>query len=129
MSTSTEPGIYDFAGIGVGPFNLGLAALSEPVDGLDGVFLEQRGSFDWHPGMMLEPACIGGRLISPSPTRGPDDSSRKSLQVFDSLTATRFRTPDSCTKLPQSWVASIRFEAVTTGMPVVARKCSQTRRA
>jgi lysine N6-hydroxylase len=58
MSTSTEPHIYDFAGIGVGPFNLGLAALSEPVDGLDGVFLEQRESFDWHPGMMLEPAHL-----------------------------------------------------------------------
>ncbi|QHK21310.1 SidA/IucD/PvdA family monooxygenase [Pseudarthrobacter psychrotolerans] len=58
MSTSTEPRIFDFAGIGVGPFNLGLAALSEPVDGLDGVFLEQRESFDWHPGMMLEPAHL-----------------------------------------------------------------------
>ncbi|WP_066287583.1 lysine N(6)-hydroxylase/L-ornithine N(5)-oxygenase family protein [Arthrobacter sp. B6] len=58
MSTSTEPHIFDFAGIGVGPFNLGLAALSEPVDGLDGVFLEQRDSFDWHPGMMLEPAHL-----------------------------------------------------------------------
>lgn len=54
----TDPRIYDFAGIGVGPFNLGLAALSEPVDGLDGVFLEQRESFDWHPGMMLEPAHL-----------------------------------------------------------------------
>ena len=50
--------VYDFAGIGVGPFNLGLAALSEPVDGLDGVFLERRESFDWHPGMMLEPAHL-----------------------------------------------------------------------
>jgi lysine N6-hydroxylase len=58
LSTRTEPRIYDFAGIGVGPFNLGLAALSEPVDGLDGVFLEQRESFDWHPGMMLEPAHL-----------------------------------------------------------------------
>ncbi|MCU1515560.1 MAG: alcaligin biosynthesis protein [Pseudarthrobacter sp.] len=58
MSTPTEPHIFDFAGIGVGPFNLGLAALSEPVDGLDGVFLEQRDSFDWHPGMMLEPAHL-----------------------------------------------------------------------
>jgi lysine N6-hydroxylase len=58
MSTSTEPRIFDFAGIGVGPFNLGLAALSDPVDGLDGVFLEQRESFDWHPGMMLEPAHL-----------------------------------------------------------------------
>jgi lysine N6-hydroxylase len=50
--------VYDFAGIGVGPFNLGLAALSAPVDGLDGVFLERRDSFDWHPGMMLEPAHL-----------------------------------------------------------------------
>ncbi|MCU1567844.1 MAG: alcaligin biosynthesis protein, partial [Pseudarthrobacter sp.] len=37
--------IYDFAAVGVGPFNLGLAALAEPVDGLDGVFLERRESF------------------------------------------------------------------------------------
>ncbi|WP_309105770.1 lysine N(6)-hydroxylase/L-ornithine N(5)-oxygenase family protein [Arthrobacter sp.] len=50
--------IYDFVGIGVGPFNLGLAALSEPVEELDGVFLERRESFDWHPGMMLEPAHL-----------------------------------------------------------------------
>jgi lysine N6-hydroxylase len=50
--------VFDFAAIGVGPFNLGLAALSEPVDGLDGVFLERRESFDWHPGMMLEPAHL-----------------------------------------------------------------------
>lgn len=50
--------VHDFAAIGVGPFNLGLAALAEPIDGLDGVFLEQRDSFDWHPGMMLEPAHL-----------------------------------------------------------------------
>lgn len=50
--------IYDFAAVGVGPFNLGLAALSEPVEGLDGIFLDRRESFDWHPGMMLEPAHL-----------------------------------------------------------------------
>ncbi|MHC6594314.1 lysine N(6)-hydroxylase/L-ornithine N(5)-oxygenase family protein [Arthrobacter sp. C152] len=49
---------HDFAAIGVGPFNLGLAALAGPVDGLDGVFLEQRETFEWHPGMMLEPAHL-----------------------------------------------------------------------
>src|SRR4029453_15549694 len=58
MSTPEDGKIYDVAGIGVGPFNLGLAALSEPVEGLDGVFLERRESFDWHPGMMLEPAHL-----------------------------------------------------------------------
>ena len=52
------PRVYDFAAVGVGPFNLGLAALSEPVEGLDGVFLERREAFDWHPGMMLEPAHL-----------------------------------------------------------------------
>jgi lysine N6-hydroxylase len=57
-STSSEGRIYDFAAIGVGPFNLGLAALTEPIDGLDAVFLERRDSFDWHPGMMLEPAHL-----------------------------------------------------------------------
>lgn len=58
MNAGAPPRIHDFAAIGVGPFNLGLAALSEPVDGLDGVFLERRASFDWHPGMMLEPAHL-----------------------------------------------------------------------
>ena len=37
---------------------------------------------------------IAGRLISPSPARGPLDSRRKSLQVLDSLTATRFSAGD-----------------------------------
>lgn len=58
MSTPGNSRIYDVAGIGVGPFNLGLAALSEPVEGLDCIFLERRESFDWHPGMMLEPAHL-----------------------------------------------------------------------
>ncbi|MFE4541732.1 lysine N(6)-hydroxylase/L-ornithine N(5)-oxygenase family protein [Arthrobacter sp. NPDC056727] len=58
FSTSAKGRVYDFAGIGVGPFNLGLAALGEPVKDLDGVFLERRESFDWHPGMMLEPAHL-----------------------------------------------------------------------
>ncbi|MBG6219022.1 lysine N6-hydroxylase [Arthrobacter sp. CAN_A6] len=58
MSIPDADRIFDLAGIGAGPFNLGLAALSEPLEGLDCVFLERRGSFDWHPGMMLEPAHL-----------------------------------------------------------------------
>ncbi|VXB93147.1 Alcaligin biosynthesis enzyme [Arthrobacter sp. 9AX] len=58
MSTPNSGRIYDFAAVGVGPFNLGLAALTQPLEGLDGVFLERRESFDWHPGMMLEPAHL-----------------------------------------------------------------------
>ncbi len=49
---------YDFAAIGLGPFNLGLACLTEPIDELDGVFLEAGDEFDWHPGMLLEDTTL-----------------------------------------------------------------------
>ncbi|MCE4947001.1 lysine N(6)-hydroxylase/L-ornithine N(5)-oxygenase family protein [Streptomyces albulus] len=45
---------YDFLAIGLGPFNLGLACLTAPIDELNGLFLDDRPGFDWHPGMMLE---------------------------------------------------------------------------
>lgn len=43
----------DLAGIGIGPFNLSLAALLAPVPGVRARFFERRPAFDWHPGMML----------------------------------------------------------------------------
>ncbi|WP_017905213.1 lysine N(6)-hydroxylase/L-ornithine N(5)-oxygenase family protein [Pseudomonas asplenii] len=43
---------YDLIGIGIGPFNLSLAALAEPT-GLDTLFLDKRDTFAWHPGMLL----------------------------------------------------------------------------
>ena len=78
------------------------------------------------PGMMLEPAWTAGSRISARPARGPDESSRRSLQIFDSLTAMRLRTPESWTKAPTSWVASTRSGAVTNGMPVSSARCAQT---
>lgn len=45
--------IYDIAGIGIGPFNLGLAALCEPVAALKTVFFEQKSEFGWHERMMI----------------------------------------------------------------------------
>ncbi|WP_431042632.1 lysine N(6)-hydroxylase/L-ornithine N(5)-oxygenase family protein [Streptomyces sp. P1-3] len=50
MSTTTT---HDFIAIGLGPFNLGLACLTEPIDELDGLFLERKPRFDWHPDMLL----------------------------------------------------------------------------
>ena len=50
--------VHDVVGIGLGPFNLGLAALTHDLPDLDGVFLEAREEFAWHPGMMLEGATI-----------------------------------------------------------------------
>ncbi|TDD68659.1 lysine 6-monooxygenase [Jiangella aurantiaca] len=44
---------YDVVGVGLGPFNLGLAALLEPVSDVDAVFFEAAPRFAWHPGLML----------------------------------------------------------------------------
>lgn len=44
---------YDLAGIGIGPFNLGLAALMSSHTSLNGVFLERKPAFRWHEGMIL----------------------------------------------------------------------------
>ncbi|MCH8613402.1 lysine N(6)-hydroxylase/L-ornithine N(5)-oxygenase family protein [Arsenicicoccus dermatophilus] len=51
---TTDPVVHDVVAIGLGPFNLGLAALAEPVDGLDVVVLERAEEFRWHPGLMIE---------------------------------------------------------------------------
>ncbi|MFG6148092.1 lysine N(6)-hydroxylase/L-ornithine N(5)-oxygenase family protein [Halobacillus sp. B23F22_1] len=45
--------IYDVIGVGLGPFNLGLAALTEETDEIDAVFFEKQEEFNWHPGMMI----------------------------------------------------------------------------
>jgi lysine N6-hydroxylase len=50
--------VREFVGIGLGPFNLGLACLTDPLDELDGVFLEARDELAWHPGMMLDDATL-----------------------------------------------------------------------
>jgi lysine N6-hydroxylase len=50
--------VHDFVAIGLGPFNLGLACLTAPIDELDGVFLERKPEFDWHPGMLLETSTL-----------------------------------------------------------------------
>ncbi|MFF4529363.1 lysine N(6)-hydroxylase/L-ornithine N(5)-oxygenase family protein [Streptomyces sp. NPDC001407] len=49
---------HDFIAIGLGPYNLGLACLTEPLDELDGLFLESKPDFDWHPGMLLDSATL-----------------------------------------------------------------------
>jgi lysine N6-hydroxylase len=49
---------HDFAAVGVGPFNLGLACLTADLPDVDGVFFEQREGFDWHPGLLIPGATI-----------------------------------------------------------------------
>jgi len=56
QQAATQP--YDFIAIGIGPFNLGLACLTQPLSQVNALFLDQNSGFDWHPGMMLESAHL-----------------------------------------------------------------------
>jgi lysine N6-hydroxylase len=49
---------HDVVGVGIGPFNLGLAALLAPVGELDALFVDARPAFAWHPGLMLDDAEV-----------------------------------------------------------------------
>ncbi|MBD0710492.1 MULTISPECIES: lysine N(6)-hydroxylase/L-ornithine N(5)-oxygenase family protein [unclassified Streptomyces] len=50
---------HDLVGVGIGPFNLSLAALADGVPGgLATAFYEQRQAFHWHPGLLIEGATL-----------------------------------------------------------------------
>jgi lysine N6-hydroxylase len=44
---------YDLIGVGIGPFNLSLAAILDKVDNFSFQFLEQKKSFNWHAEIMF----------------------------------------------------------------------------
>ncbi|MEV4559765.1 SidA/IucD/PvdA family monooxygenase [Kitasatospora sp. NPDC049285] len=50
----SEP--YDLIGVGIGPFNLSLAALADRSDAVSALFLDARPEFRWHPGMLVDGA-------------------------------------------------------------------------
>ncbi|MFB6301852.1 MAG: lysine N(6)-hydroxylase/L-ornithine N(5)-oxygenase family protein [Haloferacaceae archaeon] len=51
----TDSRVYDVVGVGIGPFNLGLAALLDGVEeDVDAAFLERDAEFAWHEGMLLD---------------------------------------------------------------------------
>lgn len=45
---------WDLLGIGLGPFNLGLAALLDEHPETQSVFFDAKPAFEWHPGMLIE---------------------------------------------------------------------------
>lgn len=53
---STTPRTFDLVGVGLGPSNLSLAALLSGEPDLSTVFIDGKGAFDWHPGLMLPDA-------------------------------------------------------------------------
>ncbi|MFC7154907.1 lysine N(6)-hydroxylase/L-ornithine N(5)-oxygenase family protein [Halomarina halobia] len=52
--SAAEP-VRDLVGVGIGPFDLGLAALLDGADAdADAVFLDRKPEFRWHGGMLIE---------------------------------------------------------------------------
>ncbi|MFD5098362.1 lysine N(6)-hydroxylase/L-ornithine N(5)-oxygenase family protein [Streptomyces albidochromogenes] len=83
MSTPLEPlAPLDFIGIGLGPFNLGLACLTEPIDELDGLFLETKPNFEWHAGMFLDGAHLQTPFMSDLVTMADPTSPYSFLQYL-----------------------------------------------
>jgi lysine N6-hydroxylase len=50
--------VYDILGIGIGPFNLGLAALADKIEKLNCIFFDKQKEFNWHAGMLLDNARL-----------------------------------------------------------------------
>ncbi|MFW7380667.1 MAG: lysine N(6)-hydroxylase/L-ornithine N(5)-oxygenase family protein [Oligoflexus sp.] len=43
----------DLIGLGIGPFNLSLAALAQPISKIQAQFFDRKAKFDWHKELML----------------------------------------------------------------------------
>ncbi|SDC81739.1 lysine N6-hydroxylase [Cupriavidus sp. YR651] len=55
---------YDFISIGLGPFNLSLACLADPLPGLRSLFLEKKESFGWHTGMLVDGTTLQNPFLA-----------------------------------------------------------------
>lgn len=58
MKKNSDNEISDLLGVGIGPFNLSIAALLSPIKNITNHFFDQNNSFIWHPGMLLSTAEI-----------------------------------------------------------------------
>jgi lysine N6-hydroxylase len=61
---ATSPAALDFVAIGLGPFNLSLACLADPIRDLRGLFLERNEDFDWHPGMLIDDTTLQNPFLA-----------------------------------------------------------------
>ncbi|MGS2589251.1 lysine N(6)-hydroxylase/L-ornithine N(5)-oxygenase family protein [Streptomyces hebeiensis] len=128
-----EPGPYDLVGIGIGPFNLSLAALADGLaDGPAGraqgprtLFLDAKPAFSWHPGLLLEGTVLQVPFLADLVTMA-DPTSRWSYlnylrehdRMFPFFFSERFHIPRREYDHYCRWVAeglpSCRFDARVT---------------
>jgi lysine N6-hydroxylase len=58
QATPPEQEPFDLLGIGIGPFNLSLAALADRIPDLTTAFYDQRPGFAWHAGLLIDGATL-----------------------------------------------------------------------
>ncbi|CAB3775264.1 SidA/IucD/PvdA family monooxygenase [Paraburkholderia humisilvae] len=64
VDAAKNPAVLDFIAIGLGPFNLSLACLADPIRDLHGRFLERNQGFDWHPGMLIDDTTLQNPFLA-----------------------------------------------------------------
>ncbi|GAA2256207.1 monooxygenase [Streptomyces ruber] len=123
--TAPVSGVHDFVGIGLGPFNLGLACLTEPIAELDGVFLESKPDFEWHRGMFLDGAHLQTPFMSDLVTLADPTSPYSflnylkergrlySFYIRENFYPLRVEYDDYC-RWAASKLGSIRFDTTVT---------------
>ena len=72
---------HDVIGVGIGPFNLGLAALLDGVEGVDAALFDARETFAWHPGLLLDEADVQVPFLADLVTLA-DPTSRHSFLAY-----------------------------------------------
>ena len=78
--TAQQAGPFDAVGVGIGPFNLSLAALLAPT-GFHARFFERNAEFQWHPGLLFPEATIQVSYLKDLVTLA-DPTSRYSFLAF-----------------------------------------------
>ena len=72
---------YDAVGVGIGPFNLSLAALLQPHKEISSCFFDRAKEFQWHPGLLFPEATIQVSYLKDLVTLA-DPTSRYSFLSF-----------------------------------------------
>jgi lysine N6-hydroxylase len=118
---------YDLVGVGIGPFNLSLAALSDGVPGMSALFLDAKPAFSWHPGLLMEGTVLQVPFLADLVTMA-DPTSRWSYlnyirchdRLFPFFFSERFHIPRREYDHYCRWVAeglpSCRFDAEVTAL-------------
>ncbi|PZG09629.1 lysine N(6)-hydroxylase/L-ornithine N(5)-oxygenase family protein [Nonomuraea aridisoli] len=118
---------YDLLGVGIGPFNLSLAALCDGVPGMNTLFLDAKPAFSWHPGLLMEGTVLQVPFLADLVTMADPTSPWSYLnyvrchdRMFPFFFSERFHIPRREYDHYCRWVAerlpSCRFDAEVTAL-------------